>query len=90
MAGLGADLSGVTMRDLFLRTEALARERWGHTSTLLALIANCNRDPQRRRRPFEPRDFNPYAHATRKRGVRITAGNIGLLRDLFLKDEHGG
>lgn len=41
---------------------ALARCRhdWGQTAQLLCLLANAHRDPQKRRRPFAPDDFNPY------------------------------
>jgi hypothetical protein len=40
--------------------EARCRERWEHTSVLLALIANCHRDPRRKPTPYKPADFNPY------------------------------
>lgn len=33
---------------------------WGRTSSLMALLANCHRDPKRRSRPFQPADFSPY------------------------------
>lgn len=39
---------------------------------LLALIANVNRDPQRRRRPYTPDDFLP------RRGPRAEADQDGL------------
>lgn len=37
--------------------EARIRERWNHTSALMALVANCHRDS--RRRAFTPADFHP-------------------------------
>jgi len=37
------------------------KERWSHTSALLTLIANCNRDTTKRPTPFTLADFNPYA-----------------------------
>lgn len=33
---------------------------WGPTGELMALIANVNRDPNRKREPFEAADFNPH------------------------------
>jgi hypothetical protein len=36
------------------------RAAWGHTSTLLAMLANVNRDPKKSRK-FRPADFDPYS-----------------------------
>jgi len=36
------------------------RMMWNHTSSVMALMANANRDPKRRPTPFEPSDFTPY------------------------------
>jgi hypothetical protein len=68
--------------------EARGREMWGHTSTVLAMIANCNRDPKKSR-AFNPADFNPYA-AKRRRGIPITAGNIDILRRIFVTADGAG
>jgi hypothetical protein len=38
---------------------------WRHTSALMALTANINRDPKQSR-PFEPSDFNPYGDRRRE------------------------
>lgn len=46
--------------------EAVGRQRWMHTSTLMALIANVNRDPKKGR-AFRPPDFDPYARTDRRR-----------------------
>ena len=63
------------------RAELLSRIGWSYTSELMALIANCNRDPKKQPRPFVANDFNPYAESDRpRRGVPITADNIDLLR----------
>jgi hypothetical protein len=59
---------------------------WAHTSCLMALIANCNRDPKKSR-IFKPDDFNPYK--TRSKGISdlndiyITSENIGILKKLL-------
>lgn len=34
---------------------------WDHTATVLALLAEIHRDPDRRAEPFGPRDFHPWA-----------------------------
>jgi hypothetical protein len=38
--------------------EGRQREAWNHTAALLALLANCHRDP-RRSRAFSVTDFHP-------------------------------
>jgi len=62
--------------------EARAKERWAHTSSLMALIANAHRDPKKGR-AFRPDDFNPYAPGpARAGGIPIRADSIGLLKRL--------
>ena len=41
--------------------EGRDRARWRHTSALMALTANVNRDPKKGR-PFEPADFDPHSN----------------------------
>ena len=60
--------------------EARAGEAWNHTSAVLAMIANANRDPKKSK-VFRPGDFHPYA-GKRKRGIPITAANIQVLKRL--------
>lgn len=60
------------------------KDMWQHTSSVMALIANVNRDPKKGR-PFKPADFNPYAEKkTRSDVIVITKDNISLLRNAFL------
>ena len=40
--------------------EARCRERWAHTSAVLALIANVHRDQRKKPTPYKPADFNPH------------------------------
>ena len=40
--------------------EARGRADWARTASLMALVANTNRDPKKTR-PFRPSDFDPYA-----------------------------
>ena len=52
--------------------EAKQRDNWSHTSVILALTANCNRDPKKR--PFQPSDFNPFESAKKgKQRIDIEA-----------------
>ena len=64
--------------------EGRDRQCWNHTSQLLALIANANRDPKKSR-VFRPADFNPYAKGAGHKGLPITKGNIGILKRVFVK-----
>lgn len=43
--------------------ELLVRCQWNQTSSLMALLANCHRDPKRRSQAFVPSDFNPFSQA---------------------------
>ena len=40
--------------------EARTQDAWARASALMALIANCHRDPKKTK-AFRPRDFDPYA-----------------------------
>jgi len=63
-------------------------ERWSHTASLMALIANIHRDPKKGKR-FTPDDFNP--RPPRKPGMGTTRDARGplpkaaitVLRDIF-------
>ncbi len=61
--------------------EARGREAWGHTSAILTLIANVNRDPKKTR-PFKPSDFDPYS-ARDKREDALEVKDMAILRDAF-------
>ena len=36
------------------------RRLWEHTSSVMALMANVNRDSKRRPQPYKAEDFSPY------------------------------
>jgi len=57
--------------------EARQRDGWARTSSLMALIANTNRDP-RKHRAFRPSDFDPFA-ARPKQKV-----DVSILKDIFI------
>jgi hypothetical protein len=60
-------------------TEARSQERWNHTAALLAVIANCHRDPHRRQ-AYEPADFLPG-----RTGVEpVTPADLSVLKSVFV------
>lgn len=59
--------------------EAASRDAWAHTSTVLAMLANANRDPKKTR-PFKPSDFDP--HQVSKRPVAKVS--IDVLKTVFV------
>jgi hypothetical protein len=61
--------------------EGRGRQSWAHTSAVLALIANVNRDPKKTR-AFKPSDFDPYS-AKDKRDAAIEVKDMTVLRDVF-------
>ncbi len=64
-----------------------AREHWNHTSTLMALIANCHRDPKKTR-PAKPADFHPFAQRqSENRQPRKPIVGIEVLKQVFI-DQH--
>jgi len=61
------------------------RERWSHTSSLMALLANLHRDTRKGKR-FTPEDFDPFMrHGTRK--PPAIPADITVLRDVFCGKE---
>ena len=69
--------------------EARRRNEWVLASHIMALVANCNRDPQRQRRPFDIQDFLPSdlrSQVPRSRGERLTREALHALRPLFEKE----
>ena len=59
------------------------REDWERTANVMALIANCNRDPKKRPSPYSPAEFGRYARATATAGITVTKETIGLMRAEF-------
>ena len=41
--------------------EGRSRAAWNHTGSMMALLANINRDPKRRSKPYRPEEFSPHA-----------------------------
>jgi hypothetical protein len=80
----------LTLRELLWMAEARGRDNWAHTSAILALIANVNRDPKKGR-PFKPADFDPYAALARKGGrdEAIVVTDMAVLKDAFCRKDQG-
>lgn len=53
------------------------KDQWGHTSHVLCILANVNRDPKRP--AFKPADFNPTVPRP-----AIPTAPITALRDVFI------
>ena len=66
LAGIaGVDPGPLTLRELGLMADGRAKFEWGIASSLMALLANLNRDPKRGK-PLKPSDFNPFTPAPPK------------------------
>ena len=61
--------------------EGRSRAEWSHTSSVLALIANTNRDKKRKPTPFVPADFDPWS---KNRDVRIPTKGVKVLKQVFV------
>ncbi|MCZ2341695.1 MAG: hypothetical protein LC104_07850 [Bacteroidales bacterium] len=66
--------------------ESAGRERWTHTSAVLALLANVHRDPKKGR-AFTTADFHPYLRHVERTDIKV---GIGVLRQVFVDQPHAG
>lgn len=66
--------------------EGRSRERWAHTSSLLALMANAHRDPDASH-VYKPGDFNP--HYQRPEPI-VGKADIGVLKQVFVDNRPQG
>jgi hypothetical protein len=62
--------------------EARQSEQWNHTATVLAMLANVNRDPKKNR-AFKPGDFHPV-EASKRSDQRPIKGDIRMLKQVFV------
>ncbi len=61
--------------------EAVQRDRWGHTSSVIAYMVNCHKT---KGRPARPSDFNPFAaRGGGGRGIPVTRQTFGMLKDFI-------
>ena len=79
MAGvLGVDPGPLTLRELVLMAESRQRDAWDHTSAVLCMLYNANRDPKKTR-AATPQEFHPLRRKGRS-GIPLKAANIGILK----------
>ena len=65
----GVDPDPYTLAQLQLLARGRQKSEWAQTSTILAVLANANRDPKRRPYPWDADDFNPFAESRPVRGI---------------------
>lgn len=74
-----------TLGELCVMADAVQLERWNHTSSLMSIIYNMNRDPKKGR-ARSPHDFNPMLageHRHTSGGVPITPKSLKSLAKVF-------
>jgi hypothetical protein len=81
---IGVEPGPLTLRELFWMVDGRGRQAWAHTALICSVLANCNRDPKKRPRPFSPAEFNPYMRKKHKDAILITKDNIHILREAFI------
>ena len=64
-------------------THARQRDGWNHTASVLAMLANVNRDPKKGR-AFKPADFHPIPVVRRAESLPPLKGDIGMLKTVFV------
>lgn len=65
--------------------EARGKAEWSQTSAMLAMTANVNRDPKKKRRPYTAEDFNPYAQGRRAKRRARPVGFDPRLKAIMVK-----
>lgn len=73
LAGIaGVVPDSLTLRELMIMAEGRQRSQWNQTASILAIIANVNRDEKKRSTPFSPSEFNPYSDAKQDEPKTVT------------------
>lgn len=57
-------------------------QMWDHTAQLSSMIANSQRDPKKKKKPFKSNDFHPLLIAARRR--RRKNAPITILKEVFV------
>jgi hypothetical protein len=70
------------LRELLAMAEAKVRDKWAHTSAVLAMIANAHRDTKKTR-PFTPADFNPMEQRQSNEPI-IRTNDLSILKRVFV------
>ena len=71
-------------------TEAKQHDLWNYASSVMALLANLNRDPKKGR-ALKPADFHPrnLAAVHRRESLPIKA-DLSVLKTVFVDNRPGG
>ena len=64
--------------------DARGESQWVQTSAVLAMLANANRDPKKKPRPYQPNDFNPFARRAAKQRP-LPPAPVSILKEIFVK-----
>lgn len=62
--------------------DAKSEDRWNHTASLMALIANVNRDPKKGK-TIKPHEFHPHTSKPKKQDT-LPKADITLLKTVFV------
>jgi hypothetical protein len=82
---LGLDPRPWTFRELFIMGEGKRAEDWNHTSSLLAFLGNCHRNPKKGK-PFVMDQFHPYLSKKRQQKSEGMANFFGVTKAMFRHD----
>jgi len=63
-------------------SDARLRERWTHTASVLAMLANTHRNPKKSK-PFKPGDFDPFERQPAQQSPIPTA-DLSVLKAVFV------
>jgi hypothetical protein len=78
----------MTLRRLTSMYRGKDKQQWWHTASLMALFANCHRDPKKRAQPFSAAEFHPYE---RRRGggggMALTAETMSTFAAMLVSPE---
>ena len=74
----------LTLRELITMAEAKSRDNWNHTSAILALIINVNRNPKKQR-AIKPNELNPHEQKVK---TILKGKGLRILKDVFVKEEN--
>ena len=88
LAGVvGIEPGQLTLRELVWMAEGVNQDHWNHTSAILAMLANVNRDPKKGR-AFKPADFHPIPEAkvAKQPPLRVP---VSLLKTIFVDRAEG-
>jgi len=70
--------------------DARQHDLWNYAASIMALLANLNRDPKKGR-ALKPKDFHPLASATSdKRDASPIKADLNILKAVFVDNRPGG